>query len=146
MKCGGCGKEIIGDKRKRYCNDECYLKVWREKLNRKYAEKQQRKLIERIKRIERLEETKSETLRLERNREKLKSVRKFLIKLAKRQQFPKPYKKRTKCEACDCMENLVEHHVKYYPIEKVTLCRSCHDYLHHNILGKKRIKPRSCGS
>jgi len=46
-----------------------------------------------------------------------------------------------KCWVCGSTKNLVNHHVKYYPAVRKTLCRSCHEFLHKSLLVKKRCKP-----
>jgi ribosomal protein L37E len=39
-----------------------------------------------------------------------------------------------KCEICGYGKNLVMHHVDYdYPLIVVTVCRSCHGHIHHDI-------------
>ena len=72
-----------------------------------------------------------------RNKEKKKRRMSWLVK---NQQFSFEILL-DKCWICDSIENLVNHHVKYYPVIRKTLCRSCHEFLHKSLLRKKRCKP-----
>lgn len=47
------------------------------------------------------------------------------------------------CWICGSNEDLLLHHVKYYPkVVKKTLCRSCHEFLHKGLLRRKKCTPR----
>lgn len=37
------------------------------------------------------------------------------------------------CELCGSEENLVDHHIRYSPPEKVIVCQKCHEKIHGNI-------------
>lgn len=82
-------------------------------------------------------------------RRRLKNIGKnafsILEDLAKRQQFvdDKNIIQKGNCFACGSTENLVEHHIKYIPEEKVILCKRCHSFLHNNLLNKRHCKPRT---
>jgi hypothetical protein len=43
-----------------------------------------------------------------------------------------------KCSNCGTTENLVNHHVKYFPEETVVLCRKCHKKEHTH---KGKVRP-----
>lgn len=45
------------------------------------------------------------------------------------------------CIICKSNINLIEHHIRYTPIEKVILCRKCHVFLHNNILKRRKCRP-----
>lgn len=130
MRCQECGKEFRGRWNQKYCSAQCNISAWKKYLAQRYAEKKRVLIEERIKE----ENTKPCYLHPE--------AKAFLIKIAKEQQFTIPYTLKLNCEACGSTENLREHHVSYYPVVKVTLCIKCHTYLHLNLLGGKRVKPR----
>lgn len=68
---------------------------------------------------------------------------KKIVKLAKEQQFGKEVEiKKTKCYICKSKENLVIHHIRYFPKPKtVVLCQSCHMLLHRTLLKSKKCRP-----
>ena len=73
-----------------------------------------------------------------------KSVIKNLEELAKRQQFEDEIPViKSSCIACGSTEDLVEHHIRYLPEEKVILCNKCHLFLHKVILNGQRCRPRN---
>jgi RNase P subunit RPR2 len=61
--------------------------------------------------------------------------------LVENQEFETDYVLDEECFICGkkC-DKLYAHHVRYNPPIKKTLCRSCHDFLHH--LLKKRTKAK----
>jgi len=145
MICEICKKEFRRRGKQKYCSDKCRYEGWKHYLVKRYAEKENNARLERIAYIERLRKQDSPYL------EKLPdrpikisdSALQFLIEIAKRQQFTEGYVKKKTCEACGCSnKELVSHHVLYIPPEIVTLCHPCHTFLHINLLGKKRVKPR----
>jgi len=72
--------------------------------------------------------------------------RNLIMEIAKRQQSRiniRNMKIGNKCEVCgkEREENIVTlllHHVRYYPEETITLCGSCHMYLHKYIEKKRK--------
>lgn len=62
-----------------------------------------------------------------------------IIELAKMQQPKQPTFTRTnKCAICNSTIGLVSHHIIYRPEKRITLCGSCHIYIH--ILATKKHK------
>jgi len=61
-----------------------------------------------------------------------------MMKLVAKQENNPPRQKKDYCEVCYVKEKLIEHHVKYSPIVvKVTLCTSCHAFLHKSLIRRK---------
>jgi hypothetical protein len=46
-----------------------------------------------------------------------------------------------KCEVCGSTENLLCHEISYSPLIAITLCSSCHGFLHHRFLKDKKVRP-----
>uniref|UniRef100_A0A6H1ZR26 Uncharacterized protein n=1 Tax=viral metagenome TaxID=1070528 RepID=A0A6H1ZR26_9ZZZZ len=71
----------------------------------------------------------------------------FIDKVARRQQKIPQYKKKDFCESCGITKEeldkrgskLLRHHIRYCPLESVTLCGSCHCSLHQRIGKPNRI-------
>lgn len=61
-----------------------------------------------------------------------------LKEIANRQQYlTYIIMKKEGCEVCEKSKNetkLLLHHISYYPEEIITICPSCHGYLHHRLL------------
>lgn len=119
--CGFCGN-LFTPKRIdiKYCSDKCRIAVQRE-----YARKDM----------------------LRRRYGKKFSIRKEIIKnleeIAKRQQFEDEIQViDSKCFACGSKENLIEHHIRYIPEEKIILCTKCHIFLHKCILNGQKCRPK----
>lgn len=115
--CPECGKEFKNnDKRRVYCSDECGANAWK-----KYMKKRMREI--------------------RRKRFTPKMMEKMLW-LKNNQQFADDIII-DECWICGSKEDLISHHVKYYPlcITKV-LCHSCSDFLHKSLLRGKKCKPR----
>lgn len=70
---------------------------------------------------------------------KEKMIRDKIQKLVDQQESEPFYEKKTSCEVCGETEKpLLEHHIKYSPVVKVTLCYSCHGKLHARLRKVKR--------
>lgn len=147
MLCLNCGNEFRGRFKQKYCSDKCRREGWKQYLANRYAKKEEIILKERIAYIRRLKSQNSSYLQTLPDYSPLNnvpmSVLNFLIELAQRQQFAPQYIMKDGCEACKSKTNLMGHHISYFPPEEVTLCSKCHDILHKQLLGKKRIKPRN---
>lgn len=125
--CPLCGKKFETNRsNKKYCSYDCYREA-----NLQRVRLEQRAAIER---------------RRKQNEEELKMYSpeawKFLNEIAKRQQEI-IINKKNYCEACkrtDKDVSLVLHHVRYDPLEIVTLCTRCHAILHNGILRHKKCK------
>lgn len=66
------------------------------------------------------------------------SLEKF-IQLSKEQTFLPKYVKKDSCEICNSTKHLIKHHVSYSPVKIVTLCWTCHNYLHLGFLLRKKL-------
>jgi ribosomal protein L37AE/L43A len=67
-----------------------------------------------------------------------------LNELAERQESNPKLEMKPFCEVCGRNgqeSRLILHHVRYNPIETVTLCSKCHSRLHLRLLKKKKVKP-----
>lgn len=128
--CEICKQEFNGTKNQKYCSDKCRRESWKQYLSKRYNEIKKKDIDARIEK----EKNKPNYLQ--------PKVKEFLIQLAKKQQFTIIYKLGEKCEACSSTENLLRHEISYSPIIRVTLCYKCHGYLHLNLLGGQRVKPR----
>lgn len=66
---------------------------------------------------------------------------KILAIQAIQQKMPKNFwkpKLKDKCEICKCPTNLINHHIKYEPIEQtITVCHTCHSLIHGRNMGVK---------
>lgn len=127
--CKICGKPFpkkkTAGKPSNYCSDECRT--------------------EGVRRYEREREQNTKYQRLWQKKQTFKTITQEMfdrmLELAKEQQVFK-YKKKDYCEICGKHKNeleycLVAHHVSFDPYKIVTLCRRCHDLLHHWFIGKK---------
>jgi hypothetical protein len=130
MICEICKIEFRNRGKQKYCSDKCRREAWKQYLSKRYNEIKKKDIEKRIEE----ERNKPNYLHPE--------VKEFLIQLAKEQQFTSTYKLKDKCEACGSTENLLGHEVTYSPIKRITLCAKCHNYLHKNLLGGQRVKPR----
>ena len=54
--------------------------------------------------------------------------------------FTRP-KLKEKCEICGDTEILQRHHIQYEPPEVITVCYSCHCFIHNRKLAKNSIPP-----
>jgi hypothetical protein len=62
--------------------------------------------------------------------------------LAERQQNANGFFKiGDKCEVCGSTEHLLCHEISYSPLIAITLCSSCHGFLHHRFLKDKKVRP-----
>lgn len=121
MNCEGCGQNFEPNQHyragvQRFCSEKC---------RQKYFSK---KLYEKIKIVK--ENAMPKEIRM-----------KFEQLAAKQQDASNFLKLKSACEVCGSMKNLVIHHIKYSPFESVTLCRSCHSYLHFKFLKWKKVHP-----
>jgi hypothetical protein len=111
-----CGTQLPNDKRIKYCSSKCEIEA-----RRIYMMERMRKL-----RAQRWTDEMSEKMKW------MKDNQQFADDIIL-----------DKCWVCNSTENLLVHHVKYYPecIQKV-LCHSCSDFLHKSLLRGKKCKPR----
>ena len=122
--CVICRKEFESyQTNKKTCSFECY----HERQQRKYRKKRK------------------ERTKLKKSRYTKEQLGMFQ-EIADHQQFPedlmnfKEIKK--ECRVCRSTKNIVEHHVKYVPIEKkIVMCTKCHSFYHNTILKKKKCTP-----
>lgn len=57
---------------------------------------------------------------------------------SRQQTHPKYYwhpKPKTNCEVCESPNNLQRHHIRYNPIEVITVCYNCHCLIHNRDVG-----------
>lgn len=78
-------------------------------------------------------------------RKKMREIKRMTW-LRENQQFRKDMPillDKEECWVCGSKEKLILHHVKYFPKVIVkTICKSCHEYLHKQLLGNKRCVPQ----
>lgn len=125
--CPACGITFNTRKtNKIYCSSRCYREMnrRRSKLEKQTgAEMRRQKALEEMKRY-------------------TKEAWEFLNILSQKQQEI-ILKKKTYCEACKITDdkiNLLVHHVKYSPVEIVTLCTKCHGILHSSFLKNRKVR------
>lgn len=144
--CAVCGKKFESPYPiAKYCSNNCrkegYKKYSREYMRKYWKEnpEQYKKLKEGMRkfkgniRIGRPSEF--NTIGVWRNGrgffEKLtREIQDKIIELAKEQQSRPIHKKNSKCFICESTTNLRIHHISYNPEKIVTLCGSCHGFIH----------------
>jgi hypothetical protein len=72
------------------------------------------------------------------HKERQKSRMKWLVN---HQEFAPDIPLEKECWVCGSIENLIGHHVRYTKVLKKTLCRTCHEFLHHALLKQKKCRP-----
>jgi len=155
-----CGEKIVTTQKKNTCSKECHKK-WIDRTitigickkcgrefsfrihdNKKYCSKycsnhdSNRNMYKREGIIKSM---KCGFLRLDIDRQqKLKDL------ASKQQSFPN-YEMKKECEVCGNKKSIIVHHISYSPIIIITICRSCHHYLHVALLEWKNVHPRING-
>ena len=124
--CLRCNKVFEpNSKNQDYCSKECWRKNWNENMRKKQAEdRQEEKMFLKLSKLSK------------------EQIDKF-NELMERQQFIEdmPMIEKNTCYICGARENLIEHHIRYIPEEKIILCKSCHIFLHMSLLKGRKCKP-----
>ena len=134
--------------RQKYCSNDCRNEGWKRYLAKRYAEKvlmeQERCANLQSKTYVRIEHrkffTKNDGIIIQWTEETSQKMG----ELVNRQQFIPKYVKKDYCEVCGIRKRddqtviLYKHHIRYSPQEIVTLCSSCHAFLHQSILKHRK--------
>jgi predicted nucleic acid-binding Zn ribbon protein len=115
--CIVCGAQLpLSDKRIRYCSSNCEI-IGRNEYMR-----------ERMRYLRALKWTDKMSEKMDWLKKNQQSAKDIIL---------------DECWVCGSKENLILHHVKYYPIcEYKVLCRKCHSFLHHSLLRRKKCMPQ----
>ena len=144
--CSICNQEFSGKGRQKYCNDKCRYEGWKTYLRLRYAKKFQKEKKE-------FEISESYFVKLShrkfcksKNRRIIwtKEMSKKMKYLVENQQFFPKYIKKKYCEVCGASKKidskiiLYKHHIKYNPVVQITMCSSCHSFLHLALLQRRK--------
>ena len=154
--CLNCGKPLdLGLKyssNRRFCSKLCKKRFWnRKQYFKAHPDRKSYKSVERPR------NKVIEALKVTLRQKRLENDQK-LIDLANRQESEPIYVLKPYCEVCGQKNGdldfqtrkkgklkvvrLQNHHIRYSPLEEVTLCLKCHMRLHNHFLKGKKVKMR----